>query len=271
MFIEERHQHILELLQAKGRVEVSELSKTFQISEDSIRRDLRLMEEKGLLTRTYGGAILPEQVSLALSYRERQEINTEVKTAIAKLAVAAIKNNDTILLDGSSTVAEMVPFLNHISGLTVITNSIAIAHDVLHFTTNCQLIMIGGLVERESFNAISIDTLKTIQGLTVDKTFTGPCSISSEWGLSTTTFDEAAIKRAMIEAAKEVYVLVESNKFGHRSLANIGPLKPQYHFITDHVTAGIDSLFQQLINQGIQIEVTDCLNYGDSNSDSHRV
>jgi DeoR/GlpR family transcriptional regulator of sugar metabolism len=257
MFIEERHQHILELIQSKGRVEVSELSKDFQISEDSIRRDLRLMEEKGLLTRTYGGAILPEQVSSVLSYRERQEINVEGKTAIAKLAVSFIKNNDTILLDGSSTVAEMVPFLNHISGLTIITNSIAIAHDVLHFTTHCQLIMIGGTVERESFNTISIDSLKTIQSLTVDKTFTGPCSISPEWGLSTTTFDEAAVKRAMIETAREVYVLAESNKFGHRSLANIGPLMPQYHFITDGITPGIENVFQQLVDKGIQVEVVD--------------
>ncbi len=265
MFIEERHQHILEMLQAKGRVEVVELSKNFQISEDSIRRDLRLMEEKGLLTRTYGGAILPEQVSSALSYRERQELNKDVKTAIAKLAVAAIKNNDTILLDGSSTVDEMVPFLNRISGLTVITNSIAIAHDVLLFTTGCKLVMIGGAVDRESFNTISIDSLKKIQGIRVDKTFAGPCGVCPEWGLSTTTFDEAAIKKAMMEAAKEVYLLFESSKFGHRSLANIGPIEPRYHWITDRQIAVEDSGFQKLLAQGLQIQIADSFNDGDTN------
>ncbi|HBF39021.1 MAG TPA: hypothetical protein DDW50_17100 [Firmicutes bacterium] len=257
MFIEERHQKILELIQAQGRVEVGDLSKSFRISEDSIRRDLRLMEEKGLLTRTYGGAILPEQVSLALSYRERQEINIEVKTAIAKLAVAAIQNHDTILMDGSSTVAEMVPFLNRISGLTIITNSVAIAHDVLHFASGCRLIMIGGTVDPDSFNTISIESMKTIQALTVDKTFTGACSISPEWGLSTTTLDEAVVKRAMMEAAKEVYILAESSKFGHRSLANVGPLKPQYHLITDKKTTGIQPLLQQLVSQGMQIITAD--------------
>jgi len=119
------------------------------------------------------------------------------------------------------------------------------------------LIMIGGTVDPDSFNTISIESMKTIQALTVDKTFTGACSISPEWGLSTTTLDEAVVKRAMMEAAKEVYILAESSKFGHRSLANVGPLKPQYHLITDKKTTGIQPLLQQLVSQGMQIITAD--------------
>ena len=100
MFIEERHQNILELLKEIGRVEVTELSKVFKLSEDSIRRDLRLMEEKGLVKRTYGGAILPDQVNQALKFKERKELNTEVKLLLVTLAVTFIQNNDTIWLDG---------------------------------------------------------------------------------------------------------------------------------------------------------------------------
>jgi DeoR family transcriptional regulator, fructose operon transcriptional repressor len=257
MFIEERHQRILEILLRKGRVEVAELSKTFQISEDSVRRDLRLMEEKGFLTRTYGGAILLDQVGQSMPYMERQEVNCEVKTVLAKLAVASVQNRDTILMDGSSTVAKMVPFLHKISGLTIITNSVAIAHDVLHFNIDCQLFLVGGIINRDSHNTTSSESIRTIEGLTVDKTFTGPCSISAEWGLSATTFEDAAIKRVMINVAKEVFILAESGKFGHKSLANIGPLKPEYHIITDRNTADIDFVFQRFADQGLQITVAD--------------
>jgi Transcriptional regulators of sugar metabolism len=256
VFIEERHQRIQKLLQEKGRVEVAELSKIFQVSEDSVRRDLRLMEEKGLLTRTYGGAILPEQVGFTLSYRERQEVNIEVKAAIAKVAAVAIQNHDTVLLDASSTVAEMVPFLNRISGLTVITNSVAIAHDVLHFTTGCQLFVVGGTVNRDRQNMTNIESIQVIESLAVDKTFLGACSISAERGLSATTFDEAAIKKAMVTVAKEVFILAESAKFGQRSLADIGPLKPEYHIISDrNITAEMLATFQQLMDQGLQLMI----------------
>ena len=98
--LKERHQNILDLLKEIGRVEVSELSKIFKLSEDSIRRDLRLMEEKGLLKRTYGGAILPDKVSRLLVYKERKGLNTEAKLSLANLAVTFIQNNDTIWLDG---------------------------------------------------------------------------------------------------------------------------------------------------------------------------
>ncbi len=254
MFIEERHQHILSLIREQGRVEVGELSKTFQISEDSARRDLRLMEEKGLVKRTYGGAILPNKVGEFSRFREHEAIRPETKTTLAKTAAALVRDGDTILLDASSTIAEMAPWLDKIKGLTIITNSLVIAYNAMNNLPNSKLFMIGGLVDPERANTTSIESLKTLQNIKVDKAFISPCSISQDLELWSTTFDEAEIKKAMINAGVEVIVIADSSKFGGRSLAKFGSLKHGYRLITDQATEGETRLkLQQLIKDGLTI------------------
>lgn len=233
MFIEERHRHILSLIREKGRVEVAELSKTFQISEDSARRDLRLMEEKGLVKRTYGGAILPNKVGEFSRFQEREEIRPEIKANLAKTAASLVHEGDTILLDASSTIAGMTPWLERITGLTIITNSVTIAYNVMNTLNNCKLFIIGGVVDPDRANTTSIESLKTVQNLTTDKAFIAPCSISPELDLWSTTFDEAELKKAMINAGREVIIIADSSKFGQRSLAKVGPLQFGYQMITD--------------------------------------
>jgi DeoR/GlpR family transcriptional regulator of sugar metabolism len=253
VFIEERHQNILELIKEIGRVEVTELSKIFKLSEDSIRRDLRLMEEKGLVKRTYGGAILPDKCNQSARYKERKELNTEVKSLLANLAVTFIQDNDTIWLDGSSTISMMVPLLNKAGGLTVITNSISIANDIMNLT-DAKLFMVGGMVDRESTNAAGIESIKILQQLTVDKVFISPCGISPEWGLSDNSLDEAEIKRTIIDAGREVYILADSSKFGQRSLARISLLQPDFTIITDQdISQDMRQQLQGLIQKGLRL------------------
>lgn len=254
MFIEERHHHILSLIREKGRVEVAELSKTFQISEDSARRDLRLMEEKGFVKRTYGGAILPYKVGKFSRFQEREEIRPEIKATIAQKAASQVKDDNTILLDASSSIAEMVPWLEQITGLTIITNSVIIAYDVMNALLGSKLFIIGGMVDLDRANTTSIESLKTIQNITVDQAFIGPCSISPELDLCSTTFDEAEIKKAMINTAREVIIVADSSKFGQRSLAKVGPLKRGYQLITDQYLEE-ETLFklQERVEEGLII------------------
>lgn len=233
MFIEERHHHILAIIREKGRVEVAELSKIFQISEDSARRDLRLMEEKGLVKRTYGGAILPDKVGHSIQFREKDWSGPGVKDDLAKTAAMMVRDEDTILLDGSPTIARMVPWLSKINGLTIITNSVAIAYGAINILPHNKLFMIGGLVDPSRTNTTSIESLNAIRNIAVDKAFISPCSVSSELELWSTSFDEAEIKKAMLKVAREVIILADSGKFGQRSLANIGPLQPGFQVITD--------------------------------------
>lgn len=254
MFIEERHSHILALIKEQGRVEVSEISKLFKISEDSARRDLRLMEEKGLVKRTYGGAILPSKVGEFNRFQEPDGINPELKTAIAQKAASLVKDGNTILLDASSTIAAIIPWLERVTELTVITNSIIIAYHAMNTLLGSKLFMIGGLVDLDRANTTSIESLKTVQSFTVDQAFIGPCSISPDLDLCSTSFDEAELKKAMIDSAREVIILADSSKFGQRFLSKVGPLRPGYQLITDgEIGSEIRTKLRERIQDGLII------------------
>jgi DeoR/GlpR family transcriptional regulator of sugar metabolism len=254
MFIEERQQKIHQLLKEKGRVEVQELSAFFNVSDDSIRRDLRLMEQKGLLEKTYGGAVLPNKAGYYPPFSERRLTNKKDKAKIALLATSYIQDNDTIFLDGSSTVTELIPFLDKYKNITVFTNCVTIAYEIINSAINATLIMIGGTVHKSDANTLGIENLRAIEKLHVDKVFASPCAVSAEWGLSCTLLEEAQIKKAILEAGREVYLLIESNKFGKRSLVNYAPLKAEYTIITDSgIMPDKYDEFTDQIHQGLRI------------------
>lgn len=254
MFIEERHQKIIELLNQQGRIEVQELSTFFSISEDSIRRDLRIMEEKGHLKRTYGGAILPKKVSSTASLTYRENLDIEKKEEIAQLAFPYINENDTILLDGSTTVEKLVPHIKKFNNLTIITNSIPIAYMLLDVHDGIKVFFLGGIVKKDIGNTISIETYEMIKLLNVDKVFMGVCAISIKSGLTTPVIKEGLLKRAMIESGREIYFMIDSSKFGAKYLYKIGELKPDYKIITDsNISNETLNDFSDLIKQGLKI------------------
>ncbi|MNN29210.1 Glucitol operon repressor [compost metagenome] len=257
MFIEERHEKILQMLKDKKRVEVQELSELFEVSEDTIRRDLRIMEQKGKVHRTYGGAILPDKVNSYENFIVRENIQNDVKQSIASLAQSFIQERDTLLLDGSTTVAKIVPLLSGYKNLTVITNSITIAYDILHQCPNINLHIIGGIVRNDIGNSISIESLKDIEKLYVDKVFLSACSISLKGELTTPIIEDAHVKKAMLNAGREVYILADSSKFGQKSLMEFGKIKPEYTIISDSdLPDEINEDLQALISRGLKILTT---------------
>lgn len=257
MFIEERHENILQMLKDKKRVEVQELSELFEVSEDTIRRDLRIMEQKGKVHRTYGGAILPDKVNSYENFIVRENIQNDVKQSIASLAQSFIQERDTLLLDGSTTVAKIVPLLSGYKNLTVITNSVTIAYDILHQCPNINLHIIGGIVRNDIGNSISIESLKDIEKLYVDKVFLSACSISLKGELTTPIIEDAHVKKAMLNAGREVYILADSSKFGQKSLMEFGRIKPEYTIISDSdLPEEINEDLQNLINRGLKILTT---------------
>lgn len=254
MFIEERHEKILEILKYKKRVEVQELSELFKVSEDTIRRDLRIMEQKGKVHRTYGGAILPEKVNSYKDFTVREKIQADVKESIAAIAASFIQEHDTILLDGSTTVAKIIPLLSNFKDLTVITNSIAISHDIVIHCPNIKLYITGGLVRNDVANVISIEGVNDIGKLYVDKVFLTALSISHSGELTTPILEEAYIKEAMLKAGREIYILADSSKFGQKSLAEFGKIKSEYTIITDDkLPEEIRDDLKDLINRGLKI------------------
>lgn len=258
MFNEERQSEILNLLERNERVLVQELAESFNVSVDTIRRDLRQMEQDGQLKRTHGGAVLPQKPGVSAGYSTRKKMHTKEKTGIARMAVSYIADNDTLLMDGSTTTAAMIPGLGAFQNLTVFTNSVTIASEIISQHKQIKVFVIGGLLHPDHASTISIESVAFIQKLHVDKVFTGSCSISPERGLSATDIEDSAVKKAMLKAGRQVIVLADSTKFQRESLLLIAPVDPAFIIITD---PGFDSAtrkrFEPLIRNGLQIVIAE--------------
>jgi len=233
MFIEERHNSIIKKLNKDRRVSVAELSERFDLSVDSIRRDLRILEKKGLLIRTHGGAIVPEDVERCPDVNARKNILESEKDEIGKLAASYIKDGDVILIEGASTTSAMIPYLFQYKDLEIFTNSIDIAYELSQHDHNFKIFVIGGYLVKGSSNVYSNDTLMFLKDIYVNKAFISPSGISHKAGVNTGLRIEAQINRAMLNSAKEAFILADHTKFLYECHFHITPLSRQYRIISD--------------------------------------
>ncbi|MBP9479361.1 MAG: DeoR/GlpR transcriptional regulator [Sebaldella sp.] len=213
MFVKERLDIILKLLNENGKIEVNALSRQFNVSKDLIRKDLQKLEDQGLLERTYGGAVPKRAIAKNLSVWSRLSSNIEEKKKIAKKAVTLINPNETIFLDITSInyfLADEI--LKKDISITVITNMIDVMH-LLYHSNNIKLIGIGGTLNKELdgfVGSVSIDQIKKYKS---DKAFIGVVGIDTVSG-SLTTFDseDGLTKEAIINSAKKRYLITERQK-----------------------------------------------------------
>lgn len=214
LFLEERRRTILQILEASGRVSVKSLSEQLDVSEVTIRQDLRALEAEGLLERTYGGAVLrsASMVNLPeLSFDvRRKKLETE-KNAIGRVAAALVHDGYGIALDSSSTAFAMTPYLKRFDGLTIITSSLTIAQQFLD-TPRIQVMMPAGRLRRDSIALIGRPA--TLPDINLNIGFFGARGITLETGIADISAEEAEMKRAMIEHCLQTIILVDSSKWG---------------------------------------------------------
>ncbi len=208
MFIEERHQLILEQLEKDNKVVASDLSVKLNVSIDTIRRDLIILEENNFLKRTHGGAIPKTKVRMTkpqnYTARDIKEINP-FYDAIAKEASSYVNEGDTIYLGGASIDYLMIKYLPKNFNYTLITNSIIIA-DELRCFENIDMYIACGKVRNHGNMRDSL-TLEFIKSIRIDKAFISGPALSAKFGLSNTSFEIAALQRTVIESSKTQYVL----------------------------------------------------------------
>ena len=234
MFIEERHQEILRILSEKGRISNSEIQETFQISYDSAKRDLRLLEEQGLLKRTHGGAIPARQIGgNAIKNLSPDERVAEVKEnylAIAKEAVKTIEENDVVYITNASVGFLMAQNIGAVN-CTAVTNSIAIAEE-LRKKENITVILAGGEMQA---NGCFYDSfaLSVINRLRFDKCFVTSACVSADFGLSIQKSRSVELTNAIINNSKTVYGLYPVEKIGFDSIISICPANKLNYIITD--------------------------------------
>lgn len=215
MFVEERHQLIISILEKEGKIKVKDLSSKFGLTEDAIRKDLALLEKKKLLKRVYGGAVKIRDDFSFLTLEDRKKILPKEKQKIAKKAFDRIKENSIIFLDISTINIEVAKMIIEARlKILVITNMIEIFLQFLEKDTDVDFIFIGGKLDnknKEGFvGSYSIEQIKNFQ---YDLAFLGATGINEEENIISTYFLEDAIcKKEIIRNSKEKYILIESKK-----------------------------------------------------------
>lgn len=235
MFAEERYRQISGLVSAEGRVTVAGLSSRFGITKETVRRDLALLENDGVLRRVHGGAIsgsgaTTEEPSLS----SRASRHSPEKKRIAQAALSLVPLAGAVVLDAGSTIGALAEVLVEEARpeLTVITHSVPIAAVVSGAGLSVELV--GGRVRALTSAAVGSSTVTHLGRLRSDLAFIGVNGISAGFGLSTPDADEAAVKTAIVRGARRVVLLADSSKFDEETLVSFAHLEDIDALITDH-------------------------------------
>jgi DeoR/GlpR family transcriptional regulator of sugar metabolism len=227
---EERQQHILELLRRDGKVLAADLCRDLDVSEDTIRRDLRELSEMGQLQRVHGGAlpIAPHPAD----YVSRHLEPSFAKEAIARTAMHLISPGQVVMIYGGTTTLHLARLLPTDLRATIITNGTFIA-DALSEHPLVEVLLIGGRYFKPSRVTVGAAAVEAITAIRADICFLGVCSIHPEIGLTTLDYEEAHVERAMIASSGEVVALAAAEKIGTAAPYLIGPLESLTHLVTE--------------------------------------
>lgn len=253
LFEEERKREIADYIQQKSRAAVQELAQHFQVSESTVRRDLRDLEEMKLLRRTHGGAVsIGLQDNREPSFVEREDRFSNQKEAVAEAALQFIEDGDSIFLDSGTTTYRLAKRLNMFNRLTVVTNSVMVM-EALHNQPNINLLLTGGSLRLETQALVGPLADRSIASVRVDKLFLAINGVEPESGLTTPNLIEAETKRRMIESAKRVILIADHSKYGKVSFGKVADLTEVHHFIVDE---GIPAeAVRELEAEGIQVTI----------------
>ncbi|MEN8229085.1 MAG: transcriptional repressor AgaR [Bacteroidota bacterium] len=247
-----RRAKILEELDIKGQVTVSDLSNKFSISEVTIRNDLAHLERQNMLIRARGGAIKVKFFRMEIDppISDKQKEFQKEKQKIAKAAVKLIENGDTIVIDSGTTTTEVAKNLDQFNSLTIITNALNIA-SILSEYENFNIYMPGGVLRKKSLSLVGALASENFRKFYCDKLFLGVDGFDTQHGLSTPNTEEAHLNSIMIGMAKKVIVVTDSRKFSRRRFGFIATISQIHVVITDAGIMAEDKLY--LENLGVEV------------------
>ena len=254
MYAEERQQAIASLVISQGRASVAELAQAYDVTTETVRRDLAFLDKAGVLRRVHGGAVPVRALHLVEpGVGERETTRAEHKGAIAAAATEFFPHGGaTVLLDAGTTTARIAAQLPTDRELVVVTNSVPIAAR-LAAMPSVSLQLLGGRVRGLTQAAVGELTLRVLDTLRDDIAFTGTNAIRVRHGLSTPDGDEAAVKRAMVLAANYVVVAADSSKIGREDFVSFAPISSVDTLITDCEISAGDR--EQLTENGVEVVV----------------
>ncbi|WP_343207923.1 DeoR/GlpR family DNA-binding transcription regulator [Anaerolentibacter hominis] len=249
----ERRNQIVQLLQKNGAMTTQRLSELLKVTPATIRRDLDFLENVGTLTRSWGRASLTPSVNVAPPTAVREERFMDDKKRIAEFAAQFVQAGDSIILDSSTTVLAMADNLKSISPLSVVTNFIPVAYAFANSSISLQYT--GGFFENDMMSLIGPDCETFFRSISVSKAFIGTTSVRASQGFAVCSPFQSQVKRCMIEAAREVYLLMDPSKvdaFGINQFANFRDID---YLITTRPLS--PSLEEQMREAGMKILYAD--------------
>lgn len=230
--IAKRHKYILDELKKHGYVKVNDLSEELNVSEVTIRKDLKHLEDKKLLYRNHGSA---SSLSSIISDRHidvKEKIQADEKAQIAKMAKTLVAPNDKIMIASGTTLLAFANELVDAENVTIITSSVKVSL-TLCYSPNIEIIQLGGTMRKNSVSIIGHYAENILESLSCDKLFLGVDGIDLDYGLTTSDMNEARLNQLMIGAAQKTIILTDSTKFSKRGFCKICDLNKIHHIITD--------------------------------------
>lgn len=251
MYTVERQQHILQFIRNNKVVKLVTLTKEFNVSMETIRRDIQQLVQEKKIEKFYGGVKYIEPVEGLMDNRLTQQLTEKI--AIAKACASLVNNGDCIFIDSGSTTYQMTPFLLGKEKLTVVTNSLPVAFDLIG--SNIEVMIIGGRVRHSEKSVTSNDFLFHFDHLNINKAFICASGVTLEKGISDFSLEEAMTRKQLINISQTVYVATDSTKFNKDVAIQVCPLEEVDMILTDN---GLPKeTLHQFTEAGIQLKIVD--------------
>ncbi|SHM34885.1 transcriptional regulator, DeoR family [Roseovarius litoreus] len=231
-----RHPDILEIARLEGKVMVEDLAERFDVTVQTIRRDLTELANAGKLERVHGGAILPSGVTNII-YEERRRLNEDAKQAIGRACAAAIPASASVFLDiGTTTEAVARELLDH-DNLMVVTNNMNVANTLLA-NKSCEIVVAGGTLRRADNGLVGTLTARTIENFKFDYAILGCSAIDEDGDLLDFDIQEVVVGQTLLKRSREVFLVADHSKFKRSAPVRIGSLRDIDHVFTDRTLPG---------------------------------
>lgn len=248
--ITDRHEFILKKLKEEGKVNIIELTNLMQVSGVTIRKDLKLLEDKNLLFRTRGGGSVHNPYASERTINEKELLNSDDKQKIAKAAMNLIGNSDSISIGSGTTVFELARCLYPSKHLTVITPALKVGLELSN-RPNVEVLQLGGLIRSNSSSVAGSYAERVLEDISCGILFLGVDGIDMDFGFSITNLAEAALNHKMIETAQTLVIMADSSKFNRRGLGKVCSFDQVQYLITDHKVS--KSIVEEIEERGVKV------------------
>lgn len=232
MLAAERRNQILEILRRDDRVLVGPLALQFDVSEETIRRDLANLEQLGLAVKCYGGATLADNRN-APPFKVRKKLNVEEKKTVAALIAQMVNDGDFLMLDDSSTCYFVVRALHGKKGLTIVTNSIEIILELSGLHEDWNVISTGGHLDQDVFCFFGRKAEETVRSFHVDKAIISCTGLDKNGRFTEAGVENANMKQAMMASGRQIILAMDRHKFGHTAFVSVGELSQVSAVVSD--------------------------------------